>query len=145
MAGICLAGALFVYISLVDRNMIWEDVYSQFIDLALNPERFAPELQNPQFYATDILVIILLGINYLGFYNFLSSIFIKRTDCILISVFLTLASVGVLAIVLGILHANHQWTLVLTSLSFGIILNLMNSSKLLKSIRSITSITDFTV
>lgn len=137
---IIVAGALFIYTSFADTNMIWKDVYSQFFELIRNPEHFSPQFHNSNLQSSDISILFVLVIIFLGFHSMTSNVFYKRLDSVFISVFLTLASIGVITILLGIFHLNYQWIHILASLLLGTILNLVFHARLLNNIKSIRNV-----
>jgi hypothetical protein len=129
-AAMGLVASLFIYLSVTDRSMIWQDVYAQFANLLLNPERQSQTAFQNSGSASDAGIFALLGLLYVGFYNVLSKAFSRRLDLIAISFFLTLIATGVIGLLLGLLHLLYPWVIISAVLMLAVALNAATISRL---------------
>lgn len=118
--------------------MIWKDVYGEFLAflLALGKD-FSPQFQNSPIYVSDAFLFMLLAVTWLGFYNLLSRVYKHSIDVAVISVFLTLGTIGVVSILLGLASLLYTWNIALILLLFGITINAASLPELKRNLYSL--------
>lgn len=129
-----LVGTLFLYVSLTDPSMVWRSVYSQLIDLLNSKDKFSPTFENSHFFISDIFIVVLIVATLFGFGNLLSKVHQPFSDIAIISVFMTLVSIGISAILLALMHILYQWTMSVILLSLAVSTNIISLREIRKNI-----------